>query len=110
LKDPLFALRIDLFSFDDSMNNYRHSSAFIPRATPLLVNSLVNLEADAARRSIPHFVKRAGPQKLTRCEISDSQVPDQLGTEKPSSYLYLHRSKTRFPRARIMSFAIQKAD
>ena len=39
-KDAPFSLSIDLFSFDDSIINYRYSSAFIPRATPHLVSSL----------------------------------------------------------------------
>jgi hypothetical protein len=33
-KDTPFSLSIDLFSFDDSIVDYRYSSAFIPRATP----------------------------------------------------------------------------
>jgi hypothetical protein len=71
-KDPLFALRIDLFSFDDSINSYRYSSAFIPRATPLLVNSLSiskPMPRDAPSRICGKGLSR---NKLTRCEISDS--------------------------------------
>src|ERR1700722_4668386 len=39
LEGPAFCTKDDLFSFDDSINSYRCSSAFIPRATLLLVNS-----------------------------------------------------------------------
>ena len=35
-----FSLSIDVFSFDDSIINYRYSSPFIPRATPHCVSSL----------------------------------------------------------------------
>jgi hypothetical protein len=51
-KDAPFSLSIDLFSFDDSIINYRYSSAFIPRATPQLVSSLQPMPRDASSRSL----------------------------------------------------------
>jgi len=47
-KDTPFSPSVDLFSFDDSIINYRYSSAFIPRATPHVISSLSTASRDRA--------------------------------------------------------------
>ena len=45
-KDTPFSLSVDLFSFDDSIINYRYSSAFIPRAEIPIPKEKRNIRAD----------------------------------------------------------------
>ena len=56
-KDTPFSLSVDLFSFDDSIINYRYSSAFIPRA---------KFPSKAKQRNIRADVRKATPVSWQR--------------------------------------------
>src|ERR1700732_4419203 len=90
------------------MNNYRHSSAFIPRATPLLVNSLPiskPMPRDAPSRICGKRLSRKYPL------VAKFPIPSARSTEHREAVQLLLSPQIRkhdFLGARIVSFVIPK--